>query len=126
MYAVEVSNKGTGEFTVTARGNTCVIEPAGKGFGPAEVLLASLGSCAGYYIRLYCEQAKIDLKEFTVSLESEFSREKPLALRRIGVKIDLKGFALDPRRREALLAFVKNCPIKATLEANPLVDVNLV
>lgn len=126
MYSVEVVNTGTGEFTATARGNTCVIEPAGKGFGPAEVLLASLGSCVGYFIRLYCEQAKIDLKEFTISLESEFSREKPMALRQIGVKVDLKGFALDPRRKEALLAFVKNCPIKATLEANPRVDVSIV
>ena len=125
MYTVEVTNNGTGEFTATARGNTCVIEPAGKGMGPAEALLASLGSCVGYFIRLYCEQTKTELKEFTISLTSEFSKEKPMALRQIGVRIDLKGSALDPRRQEALLAFVKNCPIKATLEANPRVDVSI-
>lgn len=124
MYAVEVSNKGTGIFDVTARENTMTIEPMGKGFAPAEVLLASLGSCIGFFVRRYAEQTKLEIKEFSIRLESEFS-QGPMSLRRIKVQVDLKGVELDAQRRKALAAFVKNCPIKATLERSPKIELSI-
>jgi uncharacterized OsmC-like protein len=126
MYTVAVSNKGTGVFNVTARENTMAIEPMGKGFAPAEVLLASLGSCIGLYIRRYAEQTAVGIQEFDIRLESDWSQEKPMALKKIIAQVDFKGLVLDPRRKDALLAFVKNCPIKATLAVNPEIDITIV
>jgi uncharacterized OsmC-like protein len=88
-------------------------------------LLASLGSCVGYFIRKYAEQAKLEIKEFDIRAASDWSQEKPMALRRITVQVDLKGLVLDPKRKEALLAFVNNCPIKATLDVKPEIAVTI-
>jgi putative redox protein len=125
MYTVEVMNKGSGAYTVMARGNELIVEPMGNGFGPAEVLLASLGSCVGFFLRRYAEQAKLEIPEFSVRLESDWSQEKPMALKSIAVSIDLKGVSFDPKRTEALMAFIRNCPIKATLEAHPQIDIKI-
>jgi putative redox protein len=133
MYTVEVKNKDTTVFDVKARENTMAIEPMGKGFAPSEVLLASLGSCIGYFIRAYAKQAKLELKQFTIRLESDFVREKtmfgmkelPMAMRDIKVQIDLEGARLDPQRKEALMRFIGNCPIKATLEHSPRIQINI-
>ncbi|MGE5308019.1 MAG: OsmC family protein [Deltaproteobacteria bacterium] len=135
MYSVEVNNKGTTIFKVKARENGMEVEPLGKGFSPAEVLLASLGSCVGYFVKRYIETAKLGITDFSVKLESDFVREKkmtllgmrerPLSMRKIKVRIDLKGAQIDPQRKEALLKFVMHCPIKATLEEPPEIDLAL-
>jgi uncharacterized OsmC-like protein len=127
MYQVEVSNHGTGEFTARAKESSITIHTTGIPFSPVDTLLASLGSCVGFFIRTYSDQAKLGLKDFSVRVESELSmEEKPLGLRRIQVEIDLKGFELDERRKTALLAFVKSCPIKGTLELRPEIILSLV
>jgi putative redox protein len=125
MYTVDVYNKGTGIYNIKARENEMAIEPMGKGFAPAEVLLASLGSCIGFFLRRYADQAKLELPEFGVRLASDWSQEKPMALRRIIVQIDLKGAVIDPKRNEAMLAFIKNCPVKATLDVKPEIEITV-
>jgi uncharacterized OsmC-like protein len=126
MYTVNVSNKGAGVFNVKTRENEIAVALTGNEFSPAEVLLASLGSCIGIYIRRYAEQANLEIKEFDIRLESDWSQEKPMALRQISCRVDLRGAVADPKRREALLAFVGNCPIKATLAVNPVIDIKIV
>jgi uncharacterized OsmC-like protein len=124
MYIVDVDNKGTGIFNVKARENEMAIEPMGKGFSPGEVLMASLGSCIGYFIRAYAKQANLEIKEFSIHLESDFTKgkalfgmkEQPLAMREITASIDLKG-ALDPRRTEALLRFVASARSRPRLKS---------
>ena len=125
MYTVEIKNKGDGLFYVKARENECVIEPMGKGFAPSEVLLASLGSCVGYFVRRYAQGAKLAIGDFGIRVESELSEEKPMAMRSIRVFIDLKGAGLEEARKKALLAFIANCPIKATLDAKPEVKIEI-
>ncbi len=132
MYSVEISNGGTGVFSVKARANEMAIEPMSEGFSPAEVLLASLGACMGYFVRRYIEQSKLGIDSFAIRLESDFSKrkkvlfEQPLALNDIKVSVDLKGAKLDACRRDALARYIRHCPIKATLEGRPEIKVEIV
>ena len=126
MYTVEAKNKGDGLFYAGTRGYEFVIDPAGKAFAPTEVLLASLGSCVGFFVRRYAEGTKLAIGEFGIKVESELSEEKPMAMRDIRVFIDLKGAALDEPRKKALLSFIANCPIRATLDAKPEVKIAIV
>lgn len=126
MYRVEISGFGESAFKVKSRDYEFDIDTKGRGVTPPDTLLASLGSCLGVYLRKYAEGAKIPLKDFRISVEAELSKEPPVSFKSINIAVDLKGLALDARRQEALLQFVKNCPIHNTLKTNPQVEIKIV
>ena len=97
----------------------------GAGISPPDALLASIGSCIGVYVRKYAEGAKLELGEFDVTVQGEFTNEKPVCFKQIDVSIDLKGFKLDERRQKPFMEFIKNCPVHNTVKSNPAIDINL-
>ena len=126
MYKVEVASKNDYRFTAQAKGASFDIDAKGKeGMTPPDVLLASLGSCVGVYIRKYAEGAKLDVGEFCITVESDLGTESPYCFRQIKVSVDLKNALLDDRRKKALLDFIKNCPIHNTLKTAPDIEISL-
>ncbi len=125
MYRVEITNNPDSSFQVKSRDYEFVIGTKGKGITPPDTLLASLGSCIGVYIRKYCEGSKLALGNFIITVEAEFSKEAPFAFKDINVSIALKDTQLDEQRKQALLAFIRNCPIHNTLKANPVIDLKI-
>jgi len=115
VYNVEIVNKGGYEFASRSNGCEFNIGLKGDSVTPPAVLLASLGSCIGVYIRKYFEGADGSLKEFSIELKAEFTKEKPVCFSLINVFVDLKGIELDQRRKQAFLAFIRNCPVHNTL-----------
>ncbi|MGE5197296.1 MAG: OsmC family protein [Deltaproteobacteria bacterium] len=124
MYRVEVSPEGD-SFKVKSKDYEFAIGVKGKGITPPDALLASLAGCLGVYLRKYAEGAKLNLNEFLITAEAEFTKEPPFSFKAIKVIIDLKGLALDERRQKALLAFIGNCPVHNTLKASPEVEVKI-
>jgi len=122
MFGVEIVNYQDSSFKVSSKDYEFVVDTKGKGITPPDTLLASLGSCVGVYIRKYVNGAKIDLEEFKIKVEAEFSQDKPVCFKKINVFIDIKDKQLDERRKQALLAFIKNCPIHNTLKNNPDIE----
>lgn len=125
MYRVDIVNSRDYVFNVKSKDYEFVVDTKGAGVTPPDTLLASLGSCIGVYIRKYAEGAKLTLGEFALSVEADFSKEQPVCFRSINVSIDLKGAALDERRKIALLEFIKNCPVHNTLKLNPQIEVGI-
>ena len=123
MYRVEIINHGSSKFTAKTKDYEFTIDTKGEGCTPPDTLLASLGSCIGVYLRKYAEGSRISLPEFTVTTEGELSKESSVSFRLINVSIDLKGADLDDRRKQALLSFIKNCPIHNTLEHSPEINI---
>ena len=127
MYKIDITHSKDYLFEVKSAGFEFEIDAKGKtGVTPPDVLLASVGSCLGVYIRKYAEGAKLDLSGFKIGVEAEFAKEPPLSFKLINVTIDLKGAKLDERRQKALLEFIKNCPVHNTLKANPEVGIKLI
>ncbi len=125
MYKVEVTHKEGMLFDVSSRSYSFCVDVNGRGITPPDTLLASIGSCLGVYVRKYAEGAKIPLDNFCITVEAELSKEAPVSFREIRVTLDLKGAALEERRKQALLEFIKNCPVHNTLKANPLVTLRV-
>ena len=125
MYNIEVKNTGGYVFDVTAGDQTCKVDAKGNGMTPPGMLLAGLASCVGVYIRKYAEGAKLLIGEFEVSAEAEFTKEAPMRFGEIRITVDLKGAALDDRRKKALTEFIKNCPVHNTMKGNPVIDMIL-
>ena len=124
MYRVDIENREGYTFNATCDSYEFTI--GAKGITPPATLLASLGSCIGVYLRKYCESAKLDLGDFSLKVEADFSKDSPLRFKEIYVTLDLKGQQLEERRKKALLEFVKNCPVHNTLKNDPLVDIKII
>ncbi|MDP3143750.1 MAG: OsmC family protein [Candidatus Omnitrophota bacterium] len=91
-----------------------------EGMNPLEVFLVSVAACAGFYAKTYCKNANIDAGNLSVSVNSELSQDVPKRFKDIKVQIDV-GQDLA-QRKEALLNFVKNCPVHNTIKIIPMVD----
>jgi uncharacterized OsmC-like protein len=125
MYHVDIANSGDYYFKVKSKDSEFSVDTKGKGMTPPDVLLASLGSCIGVYLRKYAEGAKLELAEFSISVDADLSQEKPVCFRKINVEVDLKGAKFDERRIRSLHEFVENCPVHMTLKNNPEVAINI-
>ena len=126
MYQVNIENRGGYSFNVSSEGNDFCIDTKGKGISPPAALLASLGSCIGVYLNRYVEGVGLKPNGFKITVKAEISKEKPVGFREIYVSIDLNGQELDQRRKEAILTFIKNCPIHNTLKINPNIKMELI
>jgi len=125
MHRVEVTHKEGMLFDVLSKDYRFCMDVNGKGVTSPDALLASIGSCLGVYVRKYADGAKVPLDNFCITVEAELSKEAPVSFREIRVTLDLKGAALEERRKQALLEFMKNCPVHNTLKANPLVTLHV-
>ena len=125
MYRVEVESGANSSFNARSKDYEFVIGTKGKGVTPPDALLAGLGSCIGVYIRKYAEGAKIVIEDFSITVEAEFCKEKPISFKDINISIDLKGAQIDEGRKAALLRFVKNCPVHNTLKGDPQMEIKI-
>lgn len=124
MYQLKVTHTKDYSFEVVTKDAEFVIDAKGGALTPLDALLAGLGSCVGVYIRKYAEGSKLTLDNFTVSVQAELAKESPIAFRLIKIAIVFKE-PLDERRKNALLSFVKNCPVHNTLKGNPIIEISL-
>jgi len=125
MYKVEITHNQEMNFTAKVGEAEFIIDAKSNGLTPLDALLSGLGSCIGVYIRKYAEGAKLDLRNFKVTVSAELSGETPVCFRQINADIDFKNCSLDERRQKALLQFIKNCPVHNTLKANPEINFKL-
>jgi len=126
MYSVDIINNGGSDFQILSEGHGFSLDAKGSGVSPSAAFLASLGACIGVYLRKYMDSAKIESKGFRVKVEAEFKKDPRYHFQDINVSIDLKGLDLEDRRKQALLRFVKNCPVHNTLESSPHVDISII
>lgn len=126
MYKVEITNKSNYLFNVKSKDYEFAIDVKGKGITPPDTLLASIGSCLGVYLRKYAEGTKLALKDFNITVQADFCEEKPMRFKDISVTIDLNNLKLDETKMNALLHFIKNCPVHNTLEIKPNVEVKII
>ena len=116
------------EFRVAARSHrvTCdqPLENAGSdaGMSPPEFLLASLGTCAGYYAAQYLRTRSLPVEGLAVRV----SAEKAAAPARLGsFRIEVTTPQLEARHREGVMRAVKSCLIHNTLLNPPVIDTML-
>ena len=126
---VLVDHLGEVQFEVKARGHTVVcdqpVEKGGfdEGMTPPEFLLASLGTCAGFYAVQYLKFHRLPVEGVRIRA----SAGKVTAPARLAdFRIDIEcGTPLDARHREGVLRAVHGCLIHNTLLHPPRIDVEV-
>ena len=92
------------------------------GVTPPELLLASLGSCAGHYAAEYLRARSLPLTGLQVHVSAEKGKQ-PARLDSFRIEVDIPG--LDERHQQGLLRAVKACLIHNTLTTVPSIEVEI-
>lgn len=125
MNRVEVNNSGDTTFQIVTKEGSLTIGTEGKSITPLDDFLASLGSCIGFYIRLFCSKNSITLTKFKVVVQSQLTDERPYLFKEIDVAVTLGDTQLDGSLKEQLIEFTKNCPVHATLISSPKINIRV-
>jgi putative redox protein len=125
MYKVDITNSGGSQFSVKSKDYSFVIDTLGQGVTPPDTLLASLGSCIGVYLKKYLDSGKIKCESFSISVEAEFRKEAPVGFDKIKVSVDMRAAGLEERRKQAIMDFIRNCPVHNTLELKPDIQIEI-
>jgi putative redox protein len=128
MLEVLVDHLGEVQFEAKARSHKVFcdqpLENGGfdEGMTPPEFLLASLGTCAGYYAVQYLKARHLPMR----GLRIRTTAEKVEAPRLDHIRIQLEyPDALDGRQRAGVLAAVHKCLIHNTLLNPPKITVDM-
>jgi uncharacterized OsmC-like protein len=129
MEEALIQHLGEVQFEITMRGHTILSDQpaANRGYDegptPPELLLASLGSCAGYYAAEYLRARKLSTEGLTVRVTAEKAKA-PARLDDFRIEIHLKE-PLEERHQTGLLRAAEACVIHATLKHPPQIRTSL-
>jgi putative redox protein len=121
---VNVSYKDHLQFQASARGHEIVgdqpLDNDGDNLGmtPPEWLLASLGSCVGFYAVKYLQTRNLDATGLNIDVSAAKITETPIRLDNFQIHVSLP-IALDVYHQKGLEAAVKSCLIHNTLTHSP-------
>jgi putative redox protein len=121
---VIIRHLGNVKFEAEARGHRVICDqpPANggndEGMTPPEFLLASLGTCAGFYAAQYLKTRSLSVD----GLEVKVSAEKALRPARLAsFRIEVEAPGLPPEHEAGLLRAVDTCLIRITMLSSPVV-----
>ena len=120
--------RGNKKFEISARGHRVICDQPRDNLGedtgmtPPELMLASIGSCAGYYAVEYLNTRGLPSKDLVVRVTAE----KAAHPARLGsFHIEVLTPDLDQRHRTGVLRAVKACLIHNTLLTPPNIEVDI-
>ncbi len=125
---VEIFHKGGVTFEAVTRGHKVICDqPAhngglDQGMTPPEFLLASLGTCAGFYAAQYLKTRSLPADGLHIKVVAEKATQ-PARLGRF--QIEVAAPALDEHHQAGILRAVKACLIHNTLLNSPAIDIIL-
>ncbi len=130
MLEVITKHLGAVQFEILARGHKVYsdqpVENGGfdEGMTPPELMLASLGACAGYYAVDYLKRLKLSAEGIGVRTTAE-KVPGPPRLDHIRIELECPG-AFQEQHQRGLLESVRKCLIHNTLLHTPNIQVELV
>lgn len=125
---VRISHRGGVEFAAEARGKT-VWSSATRGVGgaddalmPTELMMASLGTCAGYYAAQYIRKNNLSAAGLAIRVRAD-TLKNPGRLDNFVVEVDAP--AVSAEHLDALRAEVLHCTVHNTLTHPPAIQLDL-
>ena len=126
---VTVEHLGGVQFEIQARHHRVAcdqpIENGGfdEGMTPPELLLASLGSCAGFYAAQYLKKRQLSM-EGTIVRVTAAKAQNPPRLNDFRIQIDVPS-QLSDEHRKGIEEAVRHCLIHNTLLHSPSISLDI-
>lgn len=109
------------------KGHTIVTDQPVKSGGddtasaPFDLFLASLGTCAGFYVKMFCVQRNIPADGITLDLETEYNTAEHM-IGKVIIKINLPVDFPD-KYKSAVIAAAESCAVKKHIQRPPAFEV---
>jgi len=88
---------------------------------PFELFLASIGTCAGIYVKSFCDNRKISTENIKIVQTAEYDKESGLP---VNIKIDIKLPGDFPEMyKQAVIKAAELCKVKKTIANPPVFEV---
>ena len=129
MVEVWVEHLGAVQFEVTARGHSIVCDQPeslggyDEGMTPPELMLASLGTCAGYYTADYFKRQKLQVEGTRVRVTAEKAKN-PYRLDPFRIEV-LVPAELSAEHLKGIEDAVHRCLIHATMQHPPKIELEI-
>ncbi|MFC2108850.1 OsmC family protein [Candidatus Bipolaricaulota bacterium] len=106
----------TGRSTSQIR-TPCCAGGDGSAPGPFDLFLASIGTCAGYYVLAFCQQRSIPTDEIELTLGVIHNEERHM-IERIDISVSLPE-SFPERYVAACIKSAEQCTVKRHLQEPP-------
>jgi uncharacterized OsmC-like protein len=129
MLEVSVEHLGAVQFEVKTRGHVVVSDQPeamggfDEGMTPPELMLASLGSCAGFYAADYLKRQKLVLEGTKVRVTAEKAKN-PVRLDQFKIEVDVPA-GLSEEQLKGVEEAVHRCLIHNTLMHPPSIQLTV-
>ncbi|HOO66951.1 MAG: OsmC family protein [Bacteroidales bacterium] len=127
MAGMEVTLDGGKVITAHINGKSIKTDQSARNGGggsapePFELFLASIGTCAGIYVKSFCDQRNIPTEGIRIIQSMEFDTEKRVPSL---FKLDIQLPADFPEKyRAAVINAAELCLVKKTINASPVFEV---
>jgi putative redox protein len=88
---------------------------------PYELFLASIGTCAGIYVKSFCDNRNIPAENIKIIQTAEYKEGSDLP---VHIKIDIKLPADFPEKyKAALISVAELCKVKKTIASPPVFEI---
>ena len=129
MLEVSVEHLGAVQFEVKTRGHVVVSDQPeamggfDEGMTPPELMLAALGSCAGFYAADYLKRQKLVLEGTKVRVTAEKAKN-PVRLDQFKIEVDVPA-GLSEEQLKGVEEAVHRCLIHNTLMHPPSIQLTV-
>jgi putative redox protein len=120
---MEITFEGGKVVTAHAHGHSIrTDQPSANGGGntapsPFDLYLASIGTCAGIYVKSFCDNRKIPTENIKVIQHTEFSETTGLP---VTITIDIQLPPDFPEKyKESVISVAELCKVKKSIAAPP-------
>jgi putative redox protein len=124
---MEVTFDGGKVITAHLNGHVIRTDQSIKGGGqnsapaPYDLFLASIGTCAGIYVKSFCDQREIPSENIKIIQTVEFDRQTRLLM---NIKLDIKLPSDFPEKyKSAVINAAELCTVKKTINNPPNFEV---
>jgi putative redox protein len=127
---IKVEHLGSVQFEIKSRGHSVVsdqpTEQGGfdEGMTPPELLLASLGSCAGYYAAQYLRKHKLAIEGTRVRVSCDKVKDPVARLDNFEIEVDAP-VELSPAHAKGVHDAVEHCLVHNTLLHSPKISLRI-
>lgn len=88
---------------------------------PFELFLASIGTCAGIYVKSFCDNRSIPTENIKIVQSTEFDEETGLPT---NITLDIKLPSDFPEKyKEAVISVAELCKVKKSIASPPVFEV---
>lgn len=126
---VLVEHLGGVQFEIKARQHTIACDQPeenggfDEGMTPPELLLASLGSCAGYYAAQYLRKHKLATEGTLVRISAEKAKD-PARMDNFRIEVEVPG-EFSEKHRDGIEEAIHHCLIHNTLLHPPTITLDV-